>query len=105
MNAKAVSQALINRFDPAKAKGISAVIQINPSGADDGPHAINIADGQANIVEGSADNPNATIDVAVQDWADINTGKLDPTMAFMSGKLRVGGDLGLMMRFQSMFGI
>jgi len=34
---------------------------------------------------------------------DIIAGRLDPTKAFMSGKLRIAGDLGLMMRFQRMF--
>jgi putative sterol carrier protein len=28
---------------------------------------------------------------------------MDPTRAFMAGKLRISGDLGLMMRFQTMF--
>jgi putative sterol carrier protein len=54
--------------------------------------------------EGQADNPSATLEMAADDWIAISQGQLDPTMAFMTGKLRVSGDLGLLMRFQSIFG-
>lgn len=105
MDAKESSIQLINRFDASKAKGVSAVIQIKASGDGGGNHAIVIKDGKAEVIDGLADSPNATLDVAAKDWAAINSGDLDPTMAFMSGKLRVGGDMGLMMRFQSIFGV
>ena len=49
------------------------------------------------------ENPNVTVNVAAKDWIDMLSGELDPTMAFMGGKLRISGDLGLMMRFQQIF--
>ncbi len=97
-------QGMIATFNPAKAKGINAVVQLNASGEGGGAYHVKIADNQCELVEGAAPNPTVAIDVAAQDWIDILSGKLDPTRAFMSGKLRIKGDLGLMMRFQSMFG-
>lgn len=105
MDAKESSLQLINRFDASKAKGVNAIIQIKATGEGNNTHAIIIKDGKAEVVDGLVDNPNATIDVSAQDWVAINNGDLDPTMAFMSGKLRVGGDMGLMMRFQTIFGV
>jgi len=45
-----------------------------------------------------------TIEVKADDWVKIMSGEMDPTMAFMMGKLKITGDLGLMMRFQQIFG-
>ena len=36
-------------------------------------------------------------------WIKIATGQLDPTAAFMSGKLKIKGDMGLAMKFASLF--
>lgn len=97
-------QGMITSFNPAKAKGINAVVQLNATGEGGGAYHIKVADNQCDLAEGTAPSPTVTIEVAAQDWIDILNGKLDPTRAFMSGKLRIKGDLGLMMRFQSMFG-
>ena len=35
------------------------------------------------------------------DFVDLATGKLDGTMAFMSGKLKIKGDMGLAMKLQN----
>jgi len=96
-------QAMVANFNPASAKGVNAVIQLNATGDGGGNYALAIADGKLDVTEGIAEKPTVTISVAAQDWIDIIAGRLDPTKAFMSGKLRIAGDLGLMMRFQRMF--
>ena len=94
---------MVRHFDASKAKGIDATVQMKLTGSDGGEYHIMIKDGAAKLVTGHADHPNATVEVASKDWMDILAGTLDSTAAFMNGKLRVSGDLGLMMRFQSMF--
>jgi putative sterol carrier protein len=42
--------------------------------------------------------------MAAQDYLDLAAGKLNPQMAFISGKLRIAGDMGLALRFQGLFG-
>jgi putative sterol carrier protein len=96
-------QDMMSRFNPAKAKGVNAVVQLNATGEDGGQYYMTIADSKATLSVGAAPTPTVTINVAAQDWIDIMGGTLDPTRAFMAGKLRITGDLGLMMRFQSMF--
>jgi len=39
--------------------------------------------------------------MAASDFLDLVDGKLDGTMAFMSGKLKVKGDMGLAMKLQN----
>ena len=44
-----------------------------------------------------------TLQIASQDWLDMLSGKQSGQMLFMSGKLKVKGDMGLAMKLGSMF--
>lgn len=52
----------------------------------------------------AASDAKCTITVAAKDFVDIINGKLNPQMAFMSGKLKVAGDMGLALKLQSLIG-
>jgi putative sterol carrier protein len=41
---------------------------------------------------------NCTISMSAGDFDDMINGRLQPTMAFMMGKMRVEGDMGLAMK-------
>jgi putative sterol carrier protein len=43
---------------------------------------------------------DCTIVVSKADFDQISEGKLDPTMAFMQGKLKVNGDMSVAMKLQ-----
>ena len=38
--------------------------------------------------------------MSASDFVDMTTGKLNPPMAFMSGKLKIAGDMGVAMKLQ-----
>jgi len=44
------------------------------------------------------DPADCTISMSAQDFDDMIHGRLPPTAAFMEGKMRVDGDMGLAMR-------
>jgi putative sterol carrier protein len=100
---KEVMKGMVGSFNPEAARGVDAVIQLNASGAGGGNYMITIKDGEADMDPGQADNPTVTINVSATDWIAITKGELDPTRAYMTGKLRLSGDIGLMMKFQRMF--
>ena len=54
--------------------------------------------GTATNEDGAAD---ATISVDWDDFQKLIAGQLDPTMAFMQGKLKVAGDMSVAMKLQS----
>jgi putative sterol carrier protein len=90
-------------FLPEKAGSTSAAIQFELSGANAGKWFVKIADGKATSGPGEVENPNLTFVADSNDYVKIFTGQLDPTAAFMSGKLKIRGDMGLAIRMQTMF--
>lgn len=92
-----------SRFRADRAAGTNAVIQYDISGDGGGTwHAV-IKDGACAVNPGPGTNPNLTLQVGAQDWIDVTTGKQNPQMLFMSGKLKLKGDMGLAMKLGSMF--
>jgi putative sterol carrier protein len=91
------------QFKADKAAGLTAVYQFSISGEQGGEWHADIADGACTVSEGVASDPNITISAGDEDWLQIVSGRLNPQMAFMTGKLKVKGDMGLAMRLQSIF--
>jgi putative sterol carrier protein len=94
---------MASRFRSERAGATSAVIQYDVSGEGGGTwHAV-IKDGTCTVNEGAATGPNLTLQIAGQDWLDMLSGKQAAQMLFMSGKLKIKGDMGLAMKLGSMF--
>jgi putative sterol carrier protein len=90
-------------FLPEKAGNTNATIMFDLSGEDAGKRFIKIADGAATSGQGEVENPNLTLIADSADFVKIFTGQTDATAAFMSGKLKIKGDMGLAMKMQTMF--
>jgi putative sterol carrier protein len=88
--------------DPAKVGTTSAAYQFDLSGEDGGAYHIVLKDGTGDAGAGAPDSPNTTISMSADDFVGLATGKLDPTMAFMTGKLKVRGDMALAMKLQNL---
>ena len=95
--------AMPANFKADKAAGMKAVYQWDVTGEGGGKWNAQIADGKCEVSEGEHASPNITITVSAKDWLDILNGKLDGQMAFMSGKLKVKGDMSLAMKLKTLF--
>jgi putative sterol carrier protein len=60
-------------------------------------------DGAAGKVTNEDGAADATIKVNFDDFLKMAQGALDPTMAFMQGKLKVDGNMGVAMKLSSIF--
>ena len=96
---------MANRFQPEKAGDTNTVIQFDLSGDNGGSYWLKVADGKAETGQGTADDPSMTLKASADDWMSIVNGDLNPMQAFMTGKVKVQGDMGLAMKMQSMFGM
>jgi putative sterol carrier protein len=100
---KETFDAMGPRFKPERAAGTNAVIQYDISGDGGGTwHAV-IKDGTCAVAEGPGTSPALTLQMSAQDWLDMTSGKQSGQMLFMSGKLKLKGDMGLAMKLGSMF--
>jgi len=93
-------------FRPDKAQGEKATIQFDFSGDSSGRYWVVVADG--NCETGVGDAPGAvdmTLLATGEDWVKVTNGELNPMAAFMQGKIKVQGSMGLAMKLQSWFGM
>ncbi len=95
--------AMTTNFNSEKAAGMNCTYQWDVTGDGGGQWNAVIADGALTVSSGTADNPNITITISAGDWLDMLNGKLDGQMAFMSGKLKIKGDMSLAMKLKTLF--
>lgn len=62
-----------------------------------------VANEQIDVQTGKHASPNITITMKESDYLDMINGKLNGQMAFMTGKLKIAGDMGLALKLQSLF--
>lgn len=98
-----VFEQMPHYFQPDKAGATNAVIAFDLAGDQAGKYWLKVHDGTAETGQGEIENPNLTLSSDARDFIKIIYGQLDPTAAFMQGKLKIKGDMGLAIKFQSMF--
>jgi len=79
---------------------INAIYQFNISGPGGGTWAVDCTQPGGKVSAGAVPNARCTVAATDQYFLDIVNGKLNPQMAFMSGKLKIQGDMGLAMKLQ-----
>ena len=96
-------QSMPHGFKPAAAQGFSAVYQFEVE--DEGFTAhLRVAGGRCTYHDGPAEKPDVLIRTPGKVWLAIARGELDGQQAFMSGKYRVEGDIGRLIKISELFG-
>ncbi len=80
---------LEQRFRAEQAGSLEAVFQFELVGEGGGRWAVEIAGGACRVSDGRAENPSLTATMAVDDFHHVINGRLNPQVAFLSGKLSI----------------
>ncbi len=100
MSLAEITQGMSERV--AKNGGISGKVVVFDFG-DDGLVRINGKSDPATVSNDSGD-ADCRVKVSVADFTDIASGKQNAQMAFMMGKLKVEGDMGIAMQLGKILG-
>jgi putative sterol carrier protein len=91
---------LPSRADASKTAGMTNSYVFDIEGA--GQWTVEVDDGTVTVTEGAGD-ADATISASQETFEKIVAGEQNPTSAYMTGKLKIKGDMGAAMKLQKLF--
>jgi putative sterol carrier protein len=94
-------ESLLNPEIVAK---VNAVYQFNVKGAEAGVWHCDLKNGSGKVGKGEAEKPDATLTMDSKNFHAMFTGKIKPASAFMTGKLKISGDLQKAMKLEKLMG-
>jgi putative sterol carrier protein len=101
-SAREFFESLEGRIDPSKTAGMTNSYVFEIDGA--GTWRVDVDDGNVSVAEnGSGEDADATIAASEETFQQIAAGDLNATTAYMTGKLKVRGDMGAAMKLQRLF--
>src|SRR5689334_11958118 len=101
MAAKDFFDSLPARADANKLAGVNNSYFFDIEG--EGTWLVDVRDGGLTVTQGGADDADVTITTSSEVFEDIVSGKQNPTTAYMTGKLKIKGDMGAALKLQKLF--
>ena len=99
-----VFEDMKQRLTKDKASKINASYLFDIGGEGGGKWSVDLTKPSDWVTTGT-DTTQAQCTITVskgEDWVALATGKMNPTMAFMQGKIKVKGDMSLALKLQSL---
>jgi putative sterol carrier protein len=93
-------EGLPGRVPPERIAGVNNTYVFEIAGA--GTWTVALADGSVTVKEGAGDS-DVTISASEENFQKIIAGEQNPTTAYMTGKLKIKGDMGAAMKLQKLF--
>jgi putative sterol carrier protein len=92
-----IFEAMPGRFNSDAAGSWTTCVQFH-FGEED--WVLSVTDGSCTVNEGTADNATATINTNSETWIGMITGSVNPMQAFMSGQIKIAGNMADVMKLQ-----
>jgi putative sterol carrier protein len=100
MSAQEFFASLPERADAAKTAGMHNTYVFDIE--DVGQWTVSVVDGTVSVAEGAGD-ADCTIRASEETLVKIARGEANPTTAYMTGKLKIDGDMGAALKLQKLF--
>ena len=100
MSVREFFDTLETRIDRSKTAGMNNSYLFDIDGA--GTWKVDVEDGNVKVMEGAQD-ADVTITTSEETFDKIVSGEQNATSAYMTGKLKVKGDMGAAMKLQKLF--
>ena len=91
---------LESQADASKTAGMTNSFVFDIEGA--GQWKVDVDEGKVTVTEGGGD-ADAVISTSQETFEKIIAGDVNPTSAYMTGKLKIKGDMGAAMKLQKLF--
>jgi putative sterol carrier protein len=88
-------------FKQGSAGQQATIQQVITSDGAETQYWIRVADGTIDMGVGTAENPDATITQSYDTAVALARSELNPVTAFMTGKIKVAGNMGMLLGLQS----
>lgn len=100
-------EGMAPRFNPDVAGDLQATIQFNVSTSTSletgGDYYLRIVDGECGFFTGKTPDPTLTISTPADVWLKIARKELNGAFALMTGKYKARGQMGLLLKMNSLF--
>ena len=93
-------EGLESRVDESKTVGMNNSYRFDIAGA--GTWTVDVSDGKVNVEE-AAREADCTISASEENFLKLLRREQNPMTAYMTGKLKVSGDMGVAMKLQKLF--
>ena len=81
---------------------MNAMLQFLITGENGGQWNVAVKDGTVAVNSGVVDAPNITITAGDNDWLALVSGRMSPQVAFVTGRVRLQGDVSLAIKLHSL---
>ncbi len=84
-------------------KSIDAIYEFQITGDNGGTWTLDLKNDPISIAEKQGDGPDCTVIMKDESFTKMVNGDLKPQMAFLTGKLKVTGNMGLALKLTALF--
>lgn len=100
--AKQILESIPQRFRPEKAQGYNTVFHFDITGNEVLQYTVTINNGRCNVQQSLIGTADCTVTTSADTYIALETGKSNPQMALMTGKVKVS-NIAAMMQFSKAF--
>ncbi len=102
ITAQQIIESIPARFRAEKAEGVQLTLHFNLSGKESLQYTVVIANGSCTLKPGVHGTPDCVLSTKTETYIELETGKANPQMALMLGKVKLS-NLAVMMQFAKCF--